>query len=455
MRERTVDIASTLAGEVKPLLPTSKDSNDDSAGWSARRIAVIVVTTGTYVIGIMPVHISIPLVPILEDDSDLLWSKSNTHILLSVVPFMEAIGLIALGPLADACGGACAMSWYLGTAAVALVCVAVASEPRFIIAAFMVGMLLRGIAWPAVTKILSENLAASQWEVGLCAIGIASRTGAWMTSEFTGVVTEAVGWRGAVCFVAMAACLGAGMMQAVRACTERRSEGVAVSSAASFGSLLAGQLSTTFRGLIEFFGWSDSLLILCFVICQQPLWAFGNFLGAFAHDIYGMSPTDSARASGAYPAGQVAGLVCALLAVLSGGPKRRRSVYQAMAWLAVGAALIPIYLLMSLGSLGHREFVFLAGLQGFCSVTLDYIPPSIWCMYLGRDSGKGALYMSALYCIASLALTVWSFCVGVVRNHSEHAAFQVVMGMASFCALASTCLLFVHIHRNDRLFDDK
>jgi len=178
-----------------------------------------------------------------------------------------------------------------------------------------------------------------------------------------------------------------------------------------------------------------------------------DFLGTFAHDIFLMSYSNSALVSGAFPVGQLIGLVLVLLTVLFGGRQTRRPLYKAIVVLSVGAAIIPAWLRLSVGRVSSTEFVVLAVLQGFCSVAMDYIPPTIWCMHLGRKNGNGsAMYMSALFGFGYAASFCYNYAVGLVRSTAVEVAFNVVMLVASCSALLSAMLLARHASRNDDLF---
>jgi len=202
------------------------------------------------------------------------------------------------------------------------------------------------------------------------------------------------------------------------------------------------------RGVVFFFSMADSWLILFLIICQQPLWSFGDFLSSFAYDIYDIPPAKCALLNGAYPLGQTLGLALALIGVLRGGSRTRLSMYIVITMLAAGSAFVPIMLLRAGHRLSSGALTVLAGWQGFSCVLMDYVPTTIWAMHVGRLRGEGAHYLGILYSIGYTAAFAFNWYLGNLRNSSMTKAFTTEMIMASASSALSMALLTLHIVRN-------
>jgi len=306
---------------------------------------------------------------------------------------------------------------------------------------------VRGGVFPAATKLMSTYLGVAQWEVGICMIGLASRAGDLMSSEFVGLLVSFFGWRGAVVGIAGFAflMLFAYQLAVWKVQDMREADGALEPSMIEIQreDTLA---APTWQNLKVFYAEVDTWLLLILTIGLQPLWVWGSYVGTFAHSMYGISPSRSALTQGAFAFGQLLSLAVTLIyAVLRGG-KARRPIYVGACALVLFATSVPIALLTY--EVPFAVYGVMAVALGFSMAMIDYVPVALYCMHCGRKTGDYALYSSSMYAIAYVAGSGTAAVYGYLRRENEALAFTVVNTVAACCTMTCFICLALHILRN-------
>lgn len=380
--------------EKAPLL-----TKDSDRTWPAWRVMILTATGCMYVVGIMPIALNAPLVPSLEDDPHLDWNEIHTGFVLSVPIVCESVGMICLGWLSDVYGGPRMLIFGMGTISIILGNITWQQNPVSILGLVIMLAFVRGAIWPSATKVMNTYLGAQQWEVGLCLIGLASRTGDVITSELTGAFVNALGWRSAVCIIAGVLLLSTFLFQFIIGRVQRmREEAGALERSRVEAERESNLAAPRWEDLKSFYSETDTLLLLLLTCSLQPLWVWGAYVGTFAHSIYGMTAANSAFTNGAFAFGQFVSLLCTLTIALCGGSGTRRWIYVGTANTCVVATVIPILFLLCEVPFGG--FVALAAVLGLAVGTVDYVPVALYCMHSARRTGDYSLYCSSMYAIA-------------------------------------------------------
>jgi len=436
-------IAGEVAAEKVPLL-----SKDTDQTWPAWRLTLAIATMSIYIMSIIPVAVNAALVPALEDDRDLGWGKVHSGTMLSVPIVFEAMGLMCLGWLSDVFGGPKMLIICLATLFAVLVNICWQQGPVPILGLMTMIAFVRGGVFPAATKLMSTYLGASQWEVGICMIGLASRAGDLMTSEFIGILVYYFGWRGAVAALAGISFLMLFIYQLVVWKVEdmRVAYGALESSTTGMERKETSIAPTRRQDLKVFYSQVDTWLLLILSLALQPLWVWGSYVGTFAHSMYGLSASRSALTQGAFASGQLLSLIVTLFYAILRGGKARRPIYVGGCALVLFATCVPIILLTN--EVTSTLYAMLSVTLGFSMGMVDYVPVALYCMHFGRKTGDYALYSSSMYSIAYVAGAGTAAVYGYLRRQSEVLAFTVVNTVASCCTIICFICLALHILRN-------
>lgn len=390
----------------------------------------------------MPLAVFSPLVPALEEDAHLGWNEVHSGLALGIYALCEATGLFLLGWLSDVYGETMMLVSSLGITSLLLMMIARQQHPSTILVLIAVSALLRGIVFPAVTRSMNTYLKVTQWEIGLCLIGLASRAGDLLTSELTGLLQMVCGWRGTLSWIAcITGCAVAMFYLVVWNANKMRKENGEDDDVGPEGShtLTAPRWSA----LKDFYSKTDTWLILALASFLQPVWSMGNYVAIFAHTIYGMSAANSALTNGSFSLGQAISLLATCVFALYKG-HCRREVYVACAISCFLASIVPIILL----KVSFVYYVVLMTAMGIVVGTVTYVPVAVYCMHISQRTGDYALYCSSLYSVAYIVGGSTGFLYGHLREESEQLAFRKIMIVTAVCLLVSGSCMALHTHRN-------
>lgn len=435
----------TMEGELESekALLLNKDMDQ---GWPAWRVMIVTATTCFYATGIMPVAIFAPLMPALEEDVSLRWNAVHSGLAISMYTLFEAMGLLFLGWLSDVYGGPVMLVLSQLGISIILGMLTRQSNPVAIIGLVAMIAFVRGIVWPAATKSMNMYLSARQWEVGLCLIGLASRSGDFLTSEVLGLLEAYCGWRSAVGWIAGITGTAVVIFQLIISKVEKIREDAG--ALAPFEVKPAGaqtSMAPRWDNLKAFYSETDTWLLLLLVTFLQLLVVWGSYVAAFARSIYGVSASNSALTNGSFAFGQAVSLFGTLMLALSWG-NRRRDIYVASTVACIVVSIVPILFLVS--EVSFTFYIVFPATIGIAVGTVYYVPVAVYCMHVSRRTGGYALYCSSLYSVSYVVSALTSYMYGHVRKVSEQLAFQLDMTLATICLLVCSFSMALHIRRN-------
>eukprot|EP00928_Gymnodinium_smaydae_P034517 TRINITY_DN24435_c0_g2_i1.p1 TRINITY_DN24435_c0_g2~~TRINITY_DN24435_c0_g2_i1.p1 ORF type:complete len:425 (-),score=15.17 TRINITY_DN24435_c0_g2_i1:225-1499(-) len=385
-----------------------------------------------YTVSVIPVVLPALLSPALEADAGLSWTLADTARFIGSNQVGEALGMIALGWIADYIGGATAFSIGLALLAVLQVGISFVSSPLSLLSLYVAMIFIRGVVFGSAVKLVANTLGETQWGVGVCIIGVASRSGDLLMAELFGLLEPTYGWRGVMRFYACFTCIGVMWFAVVNHySSQRRYDHAALSVPVALKSL-----------------WSDPdyWSVFALITFVQPLWVWGSFVPTYAHSIYHESIAKSAFAYRATKTGEVCALLIAMGVLLYSGINSRRIFHACVVVIAAVSALLPV--MMMYYEMDETAFLILASVIGGCAALIDYVPPALYFMFRGKSSGTSSLYISFSYGVVYPlgGLTAWVF--GNLRSRSEMFAFKAETWCAVVCLILCSSTLMLHMVRS-------
>eukprot|EP00746_Dinoflagellata_sp_MGD_P118006 gnl/MRDRNA2_/MRDRNA2_54027_c0_seq1.p1 gnl/MRDRNA2_/MRDRNA2_54027_c0~~gnl/MRDRNA2_/MRDRNA2_54027_c0_seq1.p1 ORF type:complete len:551 (-),score=60.80 gnl/MRDRNA2_/MRDRNA2_54027_c0_seq1:28-1440(-) len=418
----------------------------------------------------MPAAVWSALIPALEEDPDLGWSKQHSGIIMFSSMFCECLGLIFIGHLTDVFGGRSMLLTYMFLAAGCLLLFGIAHNVTVMHVVVAVVGFLGGLRWPAVTNLIGDSLPSSQWDLAFIMVGSASRFGDSFCAMTLGTLLHFFHWRYAIAIVALVVVVFAFTFNGVmdfrnQVCPPAVQSRARSSTESSERDVFASckVLSEALSGLpgkVMLMSRNVDFWLMCFMVSGlSGLWTYAMYFAAFAHSIFGAPVPVAAQMDSAYSFGQFCGLLggVAILS-LSGEANGRRVLYMtSLIGLSV-SIVIPLVLLFEL-----TTQLWLFALLSYClamfTVQCCYVPSGVFAILEGgqvggpgRDSsGHGSSTALLLGVIEGWTGMLGGFLTvffGNVREQSDAQAFRVLCFCLSCGLLTSTIAFSLYCKRN-------
>lgn len=439
---------------------SGKEGVDVEQWFPSQKLFIVALVLG-YIGAIIPVSLAGPLIPSLEDDDSLNWSKITSGTLIFFATISHSCGNIMLGHLGDVFGGQKALVSYMVASALLMVGFATISIVPVMVLFISLIAWLKGLAWPAVTCMIGAHLPAWHWDIAFLIIGCASRLGSSFCAMFLGTLLNAFSWQ-----VATMATSGVVVLFAILFVTlmdVKRSQYATSSSSSSaseevetqgaFTKLLHGLQALP--GKLQYMAAKpDTWLIIVLSISLHATWIFAEYIAAFAHNIYNASHATAAQVNSLYSAGQLAGLICGFFTVTLVGPAHGRRVLYVSALVTLGLSILVPLILMTV-EIQLAGYTALIWALGFLTVEVIYVPIGVFANLEGGPAESASLFIGALDGMSTLLGSGLALLSAEWREQDERQAFFKINAivLAALCVAFAAFGIYVWRNWNGAVFD--